>query len=160
TLLDDPRRHFRAELDYHNFNQLILYPWGYQQDQSSDEVTLSTLAQKMSAEIQNVDARFYRPEQAFDLYATTGSSIDYAYGANRVGALCVIEMRPACCDFSVPESEIPAANAENWAGARAVMTWAVGPPILQAVQVYSKTSSGAFSKLIYSARWVKPADPL
>jgi carboxypeptidase T len=160
ALVDDPRRHFRVELDYHNFNQLILYPWGYQENGTADAVTLSTLAQKMSEDIQKVDSRFYKPEQSIDLYATTGSSIDYAYGVNKVAAPFAIEMRPDCCDFFVPESEIPAANAENWAGAQAAMTWAVGPPILQAVQAYSKTSSGSFSKLIYSARWVNAADPL
>src|SRR6185369_15076166 len=29
SLVNDPGRHFRAQIDYHNYSQLILYPWGY-----------------------------------------------------------------------------------------------------------------------------------
>jgi carboxypeptidase T len=159
SLMDDPNRHFRAQLDYHNYGQLILYPWGYQQFSSPDNATLSTLAKKMSSEIKNVSGKNYTAEQAIDLYSTTGSSSDYAYGANKVAAPMVVEMRPTCCDFEVPEEQIAETNAENWAGARAVLQWAAGPPFLESVKAYSIGSDGAFSKLIYSARWLDPADP-
>ncbi|MEK6299362.1 MAG: M14 family metallopeptidase [Acidobacteriota bacterium] len=156
-LMDDPNRHFRAQLDYHNYSQLILYPWGYQQFETPDASTLSSLAQRMSSDMRAVANRFYRPEQSIDLYATTGSSTDYAYGTNRVPAPFVIEMRPDCCNFTIPERDIPVVNRENWAGALAVLRWAAGPPILESVKAYSR-SGGDFSKLVYSARWNQPAD--
>jgi carboxypeptidase T len=158
NLMDDPNRHFRAQLDYHNYSQLILYPWGYQAIQTPDVSTLSSLAQRMSDDMRAIASRIYRPEQAIDLYATTGSSTDYAYGTNRVPASFAIEMRPDCCDFTVPESEIPIVNRENWAGALGVLRWAAGPPILESVKAYSMTPGGSFSKLVYSARWTQPAD--
>ena len=160
SLVDDPNRRFRAQLDYHNYSQLILYPWGYSPFETVDENTLSRLAQQMSDAVFSVDRKRYRPEQAIDLYALTGSSIDYAYGVNRVPAPFVVEMRPACCDFSVPESQIPVVNQETWAGAQKLLTWAAGPPILESVKAYTPGPDGTFSKLVYSARWISsPVDP-
>ena len=154
SLMDDPNRHFRALLDYHNYSQLILYPWGYQPHPAPDERTLSTLAEKMSSEIFAVARKTYTPQQAINLYATTGSSIDYAYGANNIAAPFVIEMRPTCCQFSVAENQIADINEENWNGARAILRWAAGPPILESVKAYQAASDGSFTKLVYSARWV------
>jgi carboxypeptidase T len=159
NLTNDPNRHFRAQLDYHNYSQLILYPWSYQQFPAPDDVTLSTLADRMSNEIRAVSGKVYTPEQSIDLYATTGSSTDYAYGVNRVAAPLVIEMRPNCCDFKVAESEIAETNQENWAGARPILNWAAGPPVLEAVKVYSTSPGSSSPKLVYSARWIDPADP-
>ena len=158
SLVDDPNRRFRAQVDYHNYSQLILYPWGYAPFGTDDAKTLLALAKRMSDDLFNVDRVLYRPEQAVDLYALTGSSIDYAYGVNHVPAPFVVEMRPDCCDFSVPESEIPAVNQENWAGARSLLNWAAGPPILESVRAYTPGGDGTFSKLIYSAHWVASPD--
>ena len=153
SLVDDPNRHFRAQLDYHNYSQLILYPWGYSPFGTNDSDMLSRLARQMSDAVFGVAGKRYRPEQAVDLYALTGSSIDYAYGVNRVPAPFVVEMRPDCCDFSVAESQIPSVNQETWAGAQALLNWAAGPPILEAVKAYTPGPDGTFSRLVYSARW-------
>lgn len=158
SLVDDPNRHFRAQVDYHNYSQLILYPWGYAPFGTDDSRTLSQLAKRMSDDVLGVGNAFYNPEQAVDLYTLTGSSIDYAYGVNHVPAPFVVEMRPDCCDFSVPESQIPIVNQENWAGARSLLNWASGPPILEAVRAYTIGPDGSFSKLIYSARWLTSPD--
>jgi carboxypeptidase T len=158
SLMDDPNRHFRAQLDYHNYSQAILYPWGYQQLETPDASTLSRLAQRMSDEIRAVANTVYKPEQAIDLYASTGTSTDHAYGTNRVAAAFVVEMRPTCCNFTVPERDIPVINRENWAGALAVLRWAAGPPILESVKAYSFVADGTFSKLVYSARWTEPGE--
>ena len=153
SLVDDPNRHFRAQLDYHNYSQLILYPWGYAPFGTADANTLSRLSQRMSDAMFGINRVRYRAEQAVDLYALTGSSSDYAYGVNHVPAPFVVEMRPACCDFSVPESEIPTVNRENWAGAQSVLNWASGPPILESIKAYTPGSDGTLSKVVYSARW-------
>ena len=158
ALVDDPNRRFRAQLDYHNYAQLILYPWGYSTLLTEDSNTLSGLAQRMSDALFTVDRKRYRPEQAIDLYSVTGSSIDYAYGVNHVSAPFVVEMRPDCCDFSVAEAQIPAVNQETWAGAEQLFNWAAGPPILEAVKAYTPGPDGSFSKLVYSARWISSPD--
>jgi hypothetical protein len=158
TLMSDPNRHFRALLDYHNYSQLILYPWGYQPHPAPDERTLAQLGEKISDDIFARNRKTYRPQQAVDLYATTGSSIDYAYGAHGVAAPFVIEMRPTCCKFNVSESEITEINEENWNGARSILNWSAGPPILESVKAYQAASDGTFSKLVYSARWTDSTD--
>jgi carboxypeptidase T len=153
TLLDDPQRHFRAQLDYHNYSQLVLYPWGHQTFAAPDHANLSQLAERMAGEIFKVDSQVYKPEQAIDLYATTGSSIDYAYGVKQVAAPFLVELRPLNGSFVVRENEIAPINQENWAGARVVLSWAAGPPILESVKVYQAAPDGNFTKLVYSARW-------
>ncbi|MBI3650219.1 MAG: zinc carboxypeptidase [Acidobacteria bacterium] len=154
SLINDPARHFKAQLDYHSYSQLILYPWGYQLFAAPDAGTLAQLARKMADEIQKVDGKAYRPEQAQNLYTTTGTSTDYAYSVNNVAAPFVVEMRPTCCEFNLPESQIPITTQEQWAGARAVIQWASDPPILQSVRAYQRTADGNFSKLVYAARWI------
>ncbi len=158
SLVDDPAHHFRAELDYHNFSQLILYPWGYQSFSTPDEENLASLASQMSTAISRVEGRTYRPQQAVQLYSTTGSSIDYAYGVNSVAAPFVIEMRPINGRFDVPESQIAGINEENWAAAKVVLKWAAGPPILEAVRAYQQARDGSFSKQVYAARWTSAGE--
>jgi carboxypeptidase T len=154
VLTNDPNHHFAARIDYHNYKQLILYPWGYQSAASVDTVTQSALAKRMSNLALASSNVFYNAEQSIDLYITTGSSTDYSYAVNRVPAPFVVELRPDCCDFNVPESEIDPISRESWAGASVVMEWAAGPPILQSVQAYQKDQNGAFTSLAYSARWI------
>jgi hypothetical protein len=157
SLVDDPAQRFRTQIDYHNYTQLILYPWGYQSSPAPDADTLSQLARRVSEEIMKVNQQAYRPQQAVGLYVTTGASVDYAYGANSVPATFTIEVRPACCGFNVPESDIPAVNEENWAGALKLLEWAAGPPILESVKAYQPAPDGSFSKLVYSATWLTAA---
>lgn len=158
SLVDDPNRHFRAQLDYHNYAQLILYPWGYAPFGTNDEDTLSRLGQQMSDAVFDVAGTRYRAEQAVELYSLTGSSIDYAYGVNHVPAPFVVEIRPKCCEFNIPESEIPVINQETWAGAKELLNWAAGPPILESVKAYTPGPDGTMSRLVYSARWVSTPD--
>lgn len=155
SLTDDPHRRFRVQLDYHNYSQLILYPWGYKSGTAPDSTVLSDLAQRMSEEIHGVRRTIYQPQQAFSLYTTTGTSTDYAYGVNGVPAPFVIEMRPTCCDFNIRESDITAINEENWAGAQMMLSWAAAPPILESVKAFQAAPDGSFTKLVYSARWTE-----
>ncbi|HVF89056.1 MAG TPA: M14 family metallopeptidase, partial [Blastocatellia bacterium] len=155
SLTNDPNRRFRVQLDYHNYSQLILYPWGYKSGNAPDSTVLADLARRMSQEIHSVRRTIYQPQQAVALYTTTGSSTDYAYGVNRVAAPFVIEMRPTCCNFNIRESDITAINEENWAGAQMMMSWAAGPPILESVKAFQAGPDGSFTKLVYSARWAE-----
>jgi hypothetical protein len=154
SLTSDPARHFKVQLDYHSFSQLVLYPWGYQLFAAPDAGTLSKLARKMSDEIRKVDGKDYHPQQAQNLYTTTGSSTDYAYSVQNIAAPFVIEMRPTCCNFNLPESQIQITNEEQWAGARTIIQWASDPPVLQSVRAYQRAADGNFSKLVYAARWL------
>jgi hypothetical protein len=154
ALTGDPSHKFLARLDYHNFAELILYPWGYQSGLSPDDGTLSLLGQRMSDLVFASEHHRYVSQRAIFLYQTTGTSTDYAYGADRIPAAFTVELRPVCCDFPVAENEIAPINRESWAGARVVLGWAAGPPILRSVKAYQTEAGGSVTKLVYSARWI------
>ncbi len=155
VLTGDPNHHFRSRIDYHNFSELILYPWGHQYGLAGDHTTLTNLGKRMSDVVLETGREYYKPEQAIYLYITTGTSTDYAYGVDHTPAPFVVEVRPNCCSFNVPENEITPVAEENWAGARMLLNWTAGPPILQSVKAYQQTSDGSFSKLVYSAHWAE-----
>lgn len=95
-------------VDVHSYTELILYPWGDDENQSSDpsqnflnptwhglrgvegdaygeyipaadEAKFADRAIKIRDAIAAVRGRTYRVEQGFDLYGTSGASSDYAY---------------------------------------------------------------------------------
>ncbi|HEY6327818.1 MAG TPA: M14 family metallopeptidase, partial [Blastocatellia bacterium] len=154
TLTGDPNLHFQSRLDYHNFDQLVLYPWGYQAGAAPDAANLGTLGTQIASLAAAVDGTVYTPEQSIDLYITTGTSTDYSYGANGTPAPYTIELPPTCCLFNVPESQIGPIDQEMWPGAEMLMNWSAGPPILQSVQAYQQGSDGAFSSQVYGAHWI------
>ncbi|HYL97381.1 MAG TPA: M14 family metallopeptidase, partial [Blastocatellia bacterium] len=153
ALTNDPSHHFVVRLDYHNFDQLVLYPWGYQGPPDVDSSVQSAMARKMAASIQNLTGTSYTPEQSIFLYITTGDSSDYAYGVDHTAIPILVELRPSCCDFPVPEDQIGPVDQESWASASALLEWGDGPAILQAVQAYQQEPDNTFSRLVYSAHW-------
>lgn len=155
ALTGDPNRSFRARLDYHNYSELILYPWGHQLGLSGDDGVLSDLGMRMSDLVFAVNRRQYRSQRSVQLYPATGISTDYAYGVDGIPAPFTIEVRPACCDFNIPENEIGPINQENWAAAQMILNWATGPPILASVKAYQPAPDGDLSKLVYSVRWAE-----
>lgn len=76
-LLDHPPS---GTLSYHNFSQLILFPWGYIDEKTPDDVEMRTIAQRMSELIYQVNGRTYQygtgPEI---LYPTNGGTVDWVY---------------------------------------------------------------------------------
>lgn len=157
ALTGDPSHHFIVRIDYHNFGQLIMYPYGFQQTPDVDAALQSTLTQRMKALALGATNTSYVAEQTIYLYPITGCSADYSYGVNNMPAPILVELRPVCCDFPIPESEITPINQESWAGAQMLLQWATGVPYAQSVQAYQQDADGTYSRLVYSAHWV-PSD--
>lgn len=96
-------------VDVHSFSELVLWPWGHAPTQSTDpskvfttlptgtcsasipatyaeylpprdHQRLSTVGQRISEAIAQVRGRHYTSQASLDLYATTGTLDDYAYG--------------------------------------------------------------------------------
>ncbi|MEO7795656.1 MAG: M14 family zinc carboxypeptidase [Thermoanaerobaculia bacterium] len=67
-------------LDVHSFSDLVLWPWGGTDTPTDNGTALTTLGRRF--------AWFtgYVPEQAIDLYATDGTTLDFAYGTLGVAA--------------------------------------------------------------------------
>ena len=58
----------------HSYSELVLWPWGWTSTDSPNHTQLQTLGRKMAY------FNDYEPQQANDLYGTTGTHDDWAYG--------------------------------------------------------------------------------
>lgn len=83
-------------IDYHAFSQLILWPWGNTSSPlpQPDRGIHESLGTAYADTIQSVSGEVYQPIQSFDLYQTSGTSSDWAYGSAGVVALA-LELRPS-----------------------------------------------------------------
>lgn len=106
--------HIAFYVDVHSHGELILFPWGDDENQTSSSVqnftnpafdglrgqvgdatyrefipsadltSLRGLAHSMNASLRAVRGRSYTVQQAVGLYATSGTSDDYAFSRHRV----------------------------------------------------------------------------
>jgi hypothetical protein len=70
-------------VDWHSFSGLNLYPWGDSFGKAPDHPRLKALAERFTA------FNGYTPQQSVDLYPTSGTSIDHAYGVHRIPSIGV-----------------------------------------------------------------------
>lgn len=119
-------RPVKALISYHNFSQLVLYPWGYTSNPAPDRALLDQLANGIADRIRAVHGVRYTPEQASDLYLASGDTGDWLYALRQVPAL-TIELRPSSSvpGFELPEDQIQPTFEENLPAALYVMSWAV-----------------------------------
>ena len=113
-------------ISYHNYSQLILYPWGHTYDPAADEALLDRLAVRMSEEIKAVHGVTYRPGQSSTLYLASGDTVDWLYALLGVPAF-TIELRPRSMNpgFVLPEDEIQPTFDENLAAVKYLMDWMI-----------------------------------
>lgn len=67
-------------LDIHSYGRLVLWPWGFTDDQAPNNTALQTLGRKFAF------FNGYLPEQSVGLYPTDGATDDFAYGELGVAA--------------------------------------------------------------------------
>jgi murein tripeptide amidase MpaA len=117
----------RALISYHNFSQLILYPWGHTNSPPPRRGLLDSLAVAMANRIRDVHGENYTPEQASDLYLASGDTIDWLFGVLSVPGF-TIELRPRSSvpGFELPESQIQPTFEENLPAALFLIDWAIG----------------------------------
>ncbi len=115
-----------ALISYHNFSQLILYPWGYTNDAPPRRGLLDSLAVAMANRIRDVHGENYTPEQASDLYLASGDTNDWLFGVFSVPGF-TIELRPRSSSpgFELPENQIQPTFEENLPAALFLMEWAI-----------------------------------
>ncbi len=103
-------------LSYHNFSQLILYPWGYTLEPPEDFDELDKIGRKMSEMIFEVNGRKYVPGSgSYNIYETNGDMVDWVYGTFRVPAF-TIELPPGYYfegGFFTSNEEISITFSEN-----------------------------------------------
>lgn len=79
-----------ATLSFHNFSQIIIFPWGYVEELTPDDAEMRDIARNMSELIYQVNGRIYEygtgPEL---LYPTNGDMEDWVYATFGVPAFTV-----------------------------------------------------------------------
>ena len=153
TLTANPAYHFISRVDFHNYSQLVLYPWSYGTDTPADATTLANLGTLLAQRLTATNGIHYTPEPAVGLYVATGTSVDSAYGIDHTIGAFIWELRPSSCCFYVPESNIDPIDRETWNGARTLLDWSVGPPYLADVDARQQSAGAAFDQIVYHAVW-------
>jgi carboxypeptidase T len=80
----DGRQQIRAAITFHEYGRLVMWPYGYTKRNvpadmtTQDHAALARIGRHMAA------TNGYRPEQASDLYITSGTTRDYEYGKYRI----------------------------------------------------------------------------
>lgn len=105
-----------GSLSFHNFSQMILYPWGYAEVLAPDDAEMRAIAKEMSELIFQVNGRTYTyGPGATTIYPTNGDSDDWIYAA--LGAFAfTIELPPLDIyygGFITSQEEIDRTFAEN-----------------------------------------------
>ncbi|GAA2220217.1 M14 family metallopeptidase [Micromonospora olivasterospora] len=105
----------KANIDFHTYSQLVLWPFGYTTANTPTGMTLdqyntfATLGQRMAA------TNGYTPEQSSDLYITDGDSLDWLWGTHKIWAY-TFEMYPGSASgggFYPPDEVIPRETSRN-----------------------------------------------
>lgn len=69
-------------IDLHSYSELVLWPWGYTDEQAPNYSSLRVMSYKFAY------YNGYLPQQSESLYATTGTTDDWAYGELGVPGFC------------------------------------------------------------------------
>ena len=70
-----------GSLNFHNYSQLILYPWGYTDTPTTDDDEMEEIARRMAELIFQVNGRVYQyGPGAIAIYPTNGDTDDWIYG--------------------------------------------------------------------------------
>jgi carboxypeptidase T len=80
-------------ISYHNYSQLIIFPWGYTYDPAPDAGEMDQIAAEMSNLVYQVNGRIYMYGAANMLYLTNGDTTDWVYGTFGTPAF-TIELPP------------------------------------------------------------------
>ncbi len=85
----DGRQQIRAAMTFHEYGRLVMWPFGYTRADIAGGMTANDHSALVAIGKRIAATNGYRPEQASDLYITTGTSRDFLYATYRVFAYTV-----------------------------------------------------------------------
>jgi carboxypeptidase T len=80
------RQQIRTAMTFHEYGRLVMWPYGYTMANVPYDMTVQDHAALASIGKHMAATNGYRPEQASDLYISSGTSRDYQYGVYRIFA--------------------------------------------------------------------------
>jgi murein tripeptide amidase MpaA len=121
-------RNFQAVISYHNYSQVILYPWGYTNQPTAEDQLLDQIAADMSGLMQSVNGNIYEYGQGgADLYLTNGGMIDWTFGTYNIPSY-TLELPPIDQEhggFFNAEEDIQPIFNENLPAMLYLIDWSV-----------------------------------
>ena len=136
-------RDMTIAISYHTHGELVIWPWGHDgTQQTDDDALMVSVGQGMAAEIGGQSGGTYTPQQATSLYPATGDTTDWVYGYRyyELGKNTLAYTVEIGESYHPPASGLQQILDENWDGALYVlqqaasaesqMTPFVLPPVL------------------------------
>jgi carboxypeptidase T len=80
------RQQIRAAITFHESGRLVMWPYGYTMTDVPSDMTVQDHSALVAIGKHMASTNGYRPEQASDLYISSGTSRDYQYGVYRIFA--------------------------------------------------------------------------
>ncbi len=121
-------KHFQALITYHNYSQIIIYPWGFTEEPSPLDHLMSTMAEQMSIIMKKVNGNLYEYGRAGDsMYLTNGDATDWSLGVLGIPSF-TIELPPVDMlsgGFFNSEQDILPIFQENLPAALYLVEWAI-----------------------------------
>ncbi len=109
----------KTTMDWHSYSQLVMSPWGYTSalpSPSSVATDFQSLDNAMSAAIQAVHGMYYTPGPIYaTIYPASGTSVDWAYGAQGIKAFTTELRDTGTYGFTLPTDQITPTCEENFA---------------------------------------------
>jgi uncharacterized repeat protein (TIGR01451 family) len=136
-------------MDLHSYSQLVLWPWGFTTSVAPNGIAMQTLGRKL-AYFNN-----YEPGQSIGLYATDGTTDDFAYGELGLPAYTFelgTSFFQSCTTFenTIVPANLPALVYIAKATRRPYLTPA-GPDVLNATVAPTGTQAGKIITLTATA---------
>jgi len=78
------RQQIRTAITFHEYGRLVMWPYGYSYVDIPGDMTKADHAALVAIGRHMAATNGYRPEQASDLYLTSGTTRDYEYGMYRI----------------------------------------------------------------------------
>jgi murein tripeptide amidase MpaA len=150
----DSKQQIRTHITFHEAGRLVMWPYGYTYADLPGDMTKADLYALVKIGRAMAATNGYRPQQASDLYITSGTTRDYAYGTYRIFSYTFEMSNRDYMDDSLIASETGRnKNAVLYLAERAGCPYAVLGP------TYVTARCGAFDDDFEAARgWVTNPD--
>ncbi|WP_020669061.1 M14 family metallopeptidase [Amycolatopsis nigrescens] len=108
-------RKFTAHIDFHTFSELVLWPYGFTEDDTAEGMTAEEAKRFQDVGKEMAGTNGYTPEQSSDLYITDGDVNDWAWGKHKILSY-TFEMYPksgGIDGFYPPDEQIEEQTTRN-----------------------------------------------
>jgi carboxypeptidase A1 len=119
-----------STIDYHNYSQLIMSPYGYTSALPVDHPTFMQLNQGMHDKILAVHGKQYNYGPIYTtIYPASGGSVDWCYDGSGVFAFTIELRDTGQYGFELPPDQIIPTCQENFEAAMYLAEWSVTAPL-------------------------------